>query len=180
MSAGANCTQQATSIESVMPSEGYFLGGGTRTTFFECLNNACGPTGCISPYSGSYCTECDGNPSRTGLVLNKNFECETCPSIGVLVCFVLLLISLVLLFIVYKVRDHGTPANVDRNVWFKIVASSFQVNAITTAAFQWSSAIDVYFETQGDVSSLGVSYFNLACFSSSFLRRCFSYYLRSS
>jgi hypothetical protein len=72
------------------------------------------------------------------------------------------------------VRNHGTPKNLERHVWFKIVASSFQVNAITTAAFQWSDAIDDYFGLQGDVSSLGVSYFNLACFSSSSSSALFS------
>ena len=75
-------------------------------------------------------------------------------------------VLLILLAIIYKVRSHGTPTNVDRDVWFKIVASSFQVNAITIAAFQWSDAINGYFQVQGDVSSLGIAYFNLACFSS--------------
>jgi hypothetical protein len=162
---GANCTDEGTTIEDVTAMAGYFMGFNSNgTQFLECLNDACGEGGeCYFPYEGDFCTECADD-----LVATREFTCETCPDLWLLILIMIVLLLMVIASLLAFVRSNYTNTNPPMRVsgLFKITMSAFQANATAITLFAWSDSLRDLFRTQDDVSSLGMAYLNLGCLQS--------------
>ena len=124
------------------------------------MNDFCGEGGCLEGYTGAYCTECG-----EGLVLDADFECHACPSAGIVIgvmCGLLVLAFSIVALNLYHKRKGRTPSAL--GVWFKVVWSALQANAVAMALYDWSDIVNNWLKGEQDIASGGVSYFNFACF----------------
>jgi len=158
---GANCFQTGTTVDNVEPEEGFFIGvGSDATTFLTCLNeNACAADGCAEGYTGESCTECS-----QGLVLDDSFECVECPAL--VVTLVLLLVGFIVFVLVLVIKNHDVKNGgyTKKDVFAKIIISSFQVNGLALFyAFNWDSYMQTYLWILNQLTSLGTSFFNIQC-----------------
>ena len=163
---GADCSQPGTSVDNVTVLDGYFLGvEGSGTVFLACLNDACEQGGSCSPgYTGSSCTECDGND----LVLGSEFQCEMCPQVWQMILGLLLGFLCFLAFLYYKMNSQKEGYQ-SLDVYVKIVVSAFQLNGLALSyAFDWDALMSYYLSSQNQISSLGTAYIKVECFSSGF------------
>ena len=162
---GANCSLAGTQLSSVSAVDGFFMGlDQTGMTFFECFNpNACKSGQCAPGYQGLSCTKCTDDR-----ILTDSFECSTCPPVGITIMFLAFFIGLFLSYLFYKVRSkrQGKASSL-KSVFFKIIVSTFQINAIAYSyAFEWDGIMSGYLAAQGQISSLGLAYLEFSCLSS--------------
>ncbi len=129
--------------------------------FFACLNDQClGGGRCAEHYTGFACTECDGD----GLVLNTDYSCSQCLSKALTVFCILCAIAAYILYIIYSVESSREVRYSLKGVFYKILATTLQVNCIALSySFNWSAYMDMFLKAQGSVSSLGTAYLSLAC-----------------
>jgi hypothetical protein len=97
------------------------------------------------------------------LVLEDNFKCKACPSstsLALVLTFAFLGFSVLVVIMVSRKRNSQQRPHA---VWFKIVFSGFQANAVASTMFNWTEYTDRFLFLQQSLSSFGVAYFNPAC-----------------
>jgi hypothetical protein len=67
----------------------------------------------------------------------------------------------VLVFKANGSREWSEPTELD--IWFKIVASAFQVNSLAASLFSWEKYTAAFFGTQEAATTFGVAFMELAC-----------------
>jgi len=158
---GADCRARGTTLENVQPLEGYFLGlDEVGTDFFHCLNKACLGSGeCMQGYTGPTCTQCTGD-----LIAGDGFECKECLNIGITVFILCFGAMMILVYVYYRVQSQDSYE--PRDVYIKILVSSFQVNGLALSySFDWDQTMGVFLDIQGDATSLGIAYIEFQCLS---------------
>ena len=159
---GANCSQTGNHIDTILPEIGFYMGlDGTGTAFFPCFNDACEGGQCSTGYTGSSCTTCGEN-----LVLDQDFECQPCPSLGLSVTAIVVSLMALMGYLGYKMWAQSVQKSPSlSSVFYKIIVTTCQVNSIAAVyTFKWSEWMQRYLDLQDFLTSIGTAYFELSCF----------------
>ncbi len=132
--------------------------GGLGASFFQCLNDACGPVGCADGYTGTSCAECEA-----GRVSGENFSCNECPDSILWTISGFIACGLAFVGVIYITRNpNADDFRID--TFTKIYLSSLQVNSLAAAyAFQWNEIMQTTLQSIGGVTSIGVAYLEIQC-----------------